>query len=441
MSDISAYSGSESEAVQYLVESWPPLGDGDSRSSGSEHGALDWFVEDAGPPTSLPMSNDTVVEIVQAALAALPALIEAMPGMTARFAESYGPASPVDTTGSEATLDVADPSPESLWEYVEATPSHEQDEPEVAFIAAAGVLIAASGLGLSIFDRLESHLLKGSFSVNAAGASYIHNPSPRGLAIQTKVFTFPITAFHPRHGISDQTFWFNLTLDYDGFNIRRVSIIEDRGRSSTLISSDFTINFVPSAYTAPNEPVAAIAYGISGRWDPIGRGDESFDGQFIIDAAGTMRGMRVSSSQRWVTVGQLAETGGGPVPRPTTATHVTEVHFDPAGSHHLTEDKIRHLHSFYEGLPSAVQAEIRTGTLPIQLLGRASTTGTVQQNQQLARQRADAVAAIFRDLAGSSAQITISAHGELGARTADSVENPNERKVEISIEYTVYRTN
>jgi OmpA family len=441
MSDISAYSSSESEALQYLVESWPPLDDGDSRSSGSEHGALEWFVEDAGPPTSLPMSNDTVVEVVQAALAALPALIESMPAMTARFAENYGAANPVDTTGYEATLDTADPSSESLWEYVEATPVHEQDEPEVAFIAAADVLISAAGLGLSIFDRLESHLLKGSFSVNAAGASYIHNPSPRGLAIQTKVFAFPITAFHPRYGISNQTFWFNVTLDYDGFNIRRVSIIEDRGRSSTLISSDFSINFVPSAYTAPNEPVAAIAYGISGRWDPIGSGDESFDGQFIVDAVGTIRGMRVSSSQRWVTVGQLAETGGGPVPRPTTATHVTEVHFDPAGSHHLTEDKIRHLHSFYQGLPSAVQAEIRTGALPIQLLGRASTTGTVQQNQQLARRRADAVAAIFRDLAGSSAQITISAHGELGARTADSVENPNERKVEISIEYMVYRTN
>lgn len=348
-------------------------------------------------------------------------------------------ANPVDTTRYEAALDVADP--ETLWEYVEATPFHEQDEAEVAFVAAAGVLISAAGLGLSIFDRLESHLLKGSFSVNAAGASYIHNPSPRGLAIQTKVFTFPITAFHPRYGISNQTFWFNVTLDYDGFNIRRVAIIEDRGRSSTLISSDFSINFVPSAYTAQNEPVATIAYGISGRWDPIGRGDESFDGQFIVDAAGAMRGLRVSSSQRWVTIGQLGETGGGPVPVPTKATHVTEVHFDPAGSHRLTEDKIRHLHGFYQGLPSAVQAEIRAGTLPIQLLGRASTTGTVQQNQQLARQRADAVAAILRDLAGSSAQITISAHGELGARTADSVENPNERKVEISIEYTVYQTN
>jgi subtilisin family serine protease/outer membrane protein OmpA-like peptidoglycan-associated protein len=346
-----------------------------------------------------------------------------------------------DTTGGEAAPDVANPSPESLWEYVEATPSHDQDEAEVAFVAAAGVLISAAGLGLSIFDRLESHLLSGKFSVNAAGSSYIHNPSPRGLTIQTKVFTFPITAFHPRLGISNPTFWFNVTLDYDGFNIRRVSIIEDRGRSSSLISSDFSINFTPSAYTAPNEPVSAIAYGISGRWDPIGRGDESFDGQFIIDAAGAIRGLRVTSSQRWVTVGQLTETGGGPVPRPTTAMHATDVHFDPAGSYRLTEDKIRHLHTFYQGLPSAVQDEIHAGTLPIQLLGRASTTGTVQQNQRLARQRADAVAAILRDLAGSSAQITISAHGELGARTPDSVEDPNERKVEISIVYTVYRTN
>jgi hypothetical protein len=48
---------------------------------------------------------------------------------------------------------------------------------------------------------------------------------------------------------------------------RAVPIIEDRARSSTLVSSDFSINFVPSAFTAQNEPISAIAYSISGRWD------------------------------------------------------------------------------------------------------------------------------------------------------------------------------
>ena len=154
-----------------------------------------------------------------------------------------------------------------------------------------------------------------------------------------------------------------------------------------------------------------------------------------------LRGLQVSSSQSWVRAGQVTESGGGPVPRPTTAVHATDVHFEPSGSHRLTEQKIRHLYSFYQGLPSSVQAEIRAGTLPVQLTGRASSTGSVQQNQQLARQRAEAVAAVIRDLAGSNAQMTISAHGELGARTADAVEDPNERRVEVNIEYTVYRTN
>jgi len=71
---------------------------------------------------------------------------------------------------------------------------------------------------------------------------------------------------------------------------------------------------------------------------------------------------------------------------------------------------------------------------------RASTTGAVQRNQQLARQRPQPRRG-FRDLAGSAAQITIGAHGQLGARTAESIENPNERKVEITVEYTVYGTN
>ena len=28
----------------------------------------------------------------------------------------------------------------------------------------------------------------------------------------------PITAFHPRYGVFNQTFWFNVTVDYDGFS-------------------------------------------------------------------------------------------------------------------------------------------------------------------------------------------------------------------------------
>jgi outer membrane protein OmpA-like peptidoglycan-associated protein len=171
----------------------------------------------------------------------------------------------------------------------------------------------------------------------------------------------------------------------------------------------------------------------------VGRGDESFSGRFVVDAAGNLTGLEVSSSQQWVRHGTLTQSGGGPVPRPTRAVHLTAVHFDPSGSSTLTQDKIRHIHSWYMGLPTVVQAEIAKGTQPIRLTGRVSTTGTVQQNQALARRRADGVAKILRDLAGTSARIDVEVHGELGARTPDAQEAPDERRVDLLCEYQVYQ--
>lgn len=317
----------------------------------------------------------------------------------------------------------------------------EGDEGEAvpAFIAAGGLIVAASNLGLGVFDRLERHLLSGSFSVTSHASNYIHNPTPRGLTTHTRTFRFPITAHHPRVGIGTQTFWFDLTLEYDGFNIRRVAITEDRGRSSSLVSSSFSVSFQPAAYSAPNEPVAAIVYNISGRWDPIGRGDESFQGSLIVDAQGRMRRLRVRSGRSWVRVGRATRRGGGRVPRPTRAIHATAVHFDRPGRTRLSASDIRHLHGWYTRLPASVKAEIQAGRLPVRLTGRASTTASVQRNQEIARRRAQAVAAALRDVAGSSASFVLRSHGELGARTGDNQEDPSERRVDVRIEYQLYR--
>ena len=359
-----------------------------------------------------------------------------------RHAELTAPL-PVEPVGQLAGLDspgVPVGAPDSLWEYIEATPVPDRDESEVAFLVAAGVLISAAQLGLAVFDTAMKYVFNGSFAVSATPASYIHKPSPVGLTVQTRAFHFSLMAFHPRLWMGSQKFYFKVTLDYDGFNIRSVRVIEDRNSSSTLVQSTFSVDFTPQAFSPENEPVAKIKYLISGRWNPVGTGDESFDGQFLVDAAGNLSDLRVSSPESWLTLGEHSQVGGGPVPVPTKATDATQVHFDAVGSDRLTEANTRHLYSFFQGLTPAVQAEVKAGTLPIQLVGRASTTGTVQFNQQLGRRRANAVAAVFRDLAGSFAQINISVAGELGARTKDAVEDTLERRVDVSITYDVYRT-
>ncbi|WP_182113879.1 MULTISPECIES: OmpA family protein [unclassified Actinotalea] len=421
---------SEDAAVAWLTDgestedasAWPPDGE-------SSDAAAAWLVgegAEARPPTGAAV----------AALRVVPPLLEAMPALLEALVRVTGPgtAEAPDPDGSDTGG--WEPGPAHLTEHLEPD---DGASPEVGFIALAGVLIPAAELGLGVFDRLQQHVFNGSFSVTSTPATYVHNPSPTGLAIQRRSFRFPITAHHPRVGIDTQTFWFDVALEYDGFNVRRVAVSEDRGSSSTLVSSSFSVSFTPSAYTAANEPVSAVAFTIGGRWDPVGSGDESFTGRFVVDAAGNLTGLQVASSQSWVRHGALTYSGGGPVPRPTTAVQATTVHFDPSGSFALTQEKIRHLHTWYTGLPGAVQAEIRRGVQPVRLTGRASTTGTVQQNQELARKRADAVARVLRDLAGTSARVDVEVHGELGARTPDAQEVPAERRVDVRCEYQVYQ--
>jgi outer membrane protein OmpA-like peptidoglycan-associated protein len=376
----------------------------------SESAAVAWLTE--GEAATAP------TEAAVAALRVVPPLLETIPVLLEALVRTTTPA----------------------WEHVE--PGRDDDgSAEAGFLAVAGRLAPVAELGLGSFDTLQKYVFNGDFSVTSTSAYFIHDPSPVGLTVQRRSFRFPVTAAPTTFStvVGTQTFWFDVALDYDGFNVRRVSVTEDRGSSSSLFSSTFSITFEPSAYTARNEPVSAIIYTIRGRWDPKGVGDESFTGQFVVDAAGELTGLRVSSSQGLVKHGALTRSGGGPVPRPTRAVHETTVHFGQVGSSALAQDNIRHIHSWYSGLPGPVQAEIRKGAQPIRVIGRASTTGTVQQNQALARARADAVARILRDLAGATARIDVEAYGELEARTPDGREEPDERRVDLRCEYQVYQ--
>lgn len=328
-------------------------------------------------------------------------------------------------------------------------PEADEAEGAPAFVAAAGALISGAQLGLAVFQRIENPPRGGTFAVTASTASYIHPSTPAGLTVQTRTFAFAIYAHHPRPLWGTQEFHFLVDLNYDGLNIRRASIIEDRNKSSTLTTSKFDITFSPGPWEGPTasgrplglgkEPVAAIVYSITGRWDPHLTGDEVFHGKFILDAQGTMSDFEIKSGKSWVRPGTVTAKGGGRVPRPTRTSHVTSVSFDPASSSRLTTANIRHLHAWYRGLPAPVKTEIQEGRLPIVLAGRTSTTGSVPENQRLGRARAEAVAATLRDFAGSTAQINPLAPGELEASTPDSQEDPKERRVDVQVSYTVYR--
>ena len=126
------------------------------------------------------------------------------------------------------------------------------------------------------------------------------------------------------------------------------------------------------------------------------------------------------------------------VPRPAAplrTTYVTSVHFD-VGSDAIEEGGERHVVGWYMGLPADVRRSIEDGNSTIILRGHASTTQPGPANRELSRRRAQRTRQILQDIAGSSARFRIYALGEYRARTADEVEESNERRVEIDVTYT-----
>ena len=327
---------------------------------------------------------------------------------------------------------------DQLVEY--AGPEDDMGEVAPAFLAVAGTVISAAELGLGVFDRLKEHVFNGSFSVTSTPASYIHDPSPAGLVTQTRKFRFGLIAGHEGTIVSNQKFFFVVTLEYDGFNIRRVSVVEDRGKSSDLYMSSFSINFGAAKLSAVNEPVTQIVYNIQGRWDKVGRGDESFDGRFVVDSQGNFSGLSINAPQRTVWIaGPVTQEGGGAVPRKRLKRFLTHVLFDKPGDTKLSQHMIKHLHNWATALiPAAIRAEVAKGNIPVIVTGRASTTATVQKNQEIARARAATCAKIITDVVGSSTKIEARVAGELEAKTGDKIEAPEERRCDLEIAVTEY---
>lgn len=330
--------------------------------------------------------------------------------------------------------------PATVFEGLPEDDGGGEAEAAPAFIAVAGAVISAAQLGIAVFDRLERHALSGSFKVTSQAASYIHDPSPSGLRIQTRTFRFELSAHHPRYGIGSQTFAFVVTLEYDGFNIRRLSVVEDIRRSSTLVGSDFHISFTPSRYSSTSEPVTKIAYNIQGKWDPIGSGEESFDGRLLVDSQGGMSG-RINSPRRWVGFkAGIRASGGGPVPQRRRVRYTSYVLFEREGQTRLSEAMRRHLHGWLTArLPEAVRNEIRAGNVEVQVSARTSTTGSVDTNRRIAHSRARSVEGAVRDAAGSRVQVNVRAPGELEAATPDRTPAASERRVDLAVPITIYR--
>lgn len=109
------------------------------------------------------------------------------------------------------------------------------------------------------------------------------------------------------------------------------------------------------------------------------------------------------------------------------------VYFSPPGSAEVKTSEQQKLFDWYFGLPSSVQAKIEQGQVTIVLAGFTSTTQPAPANKLLSQRRAVQVRNALMAIIGPGAKYALYAYGESRAKTRDDVEDPKERRVQVSV--------
>lgn len=146
--------------------------------------------------------------------------------------------------------------------------------------------VSVAGLGVSIFSAGQTIESGGMFTCQSNTPSYMHENTPAEAEWEPVSTTIMVVAQHPRVGIGNQYFYFNLSYERNGYDIRNAVVNKLEDRSSTMVASSFTINWGGQAHSRPTEEVSEIVFNISNStWDPVGLGSFSFHGQLIISAS------------------------------------------------------------------------------------------------------------------------------------------------------------
>lgn len=160
-------------------------------------------------------------------------------------------------------------------------------------------VIEAIGLGLAAFTEGRAIVTSGNLASAANTVNYIHENTPPRQQFTRTTMEFKISAHHPRIGIGTQQFWFRLSFEHNGNDLRNAQIVVLEDKSSRMTTSEFSIQFNGQPYSLPQAAVAEIVFQISGKWDPVGLGVASFWGELFIKADGSTRAT-IGSEQDWV---------------------------------------------------------------------------------------------------------------------------------------------
>ena len=163
--------------------------------------------------------------------------------------------------------------------------------------------VAIAGLGLAVFQYGQAMVTSGNFSCSMTSVNYIHENTPPETEWTSVNTEFSITASHPRYFVGTQEFWFRLSYEHNGNDVRNIQVNALVNKSSEMITSSFSITFSGQAHSVPADPKAEVNFQIGGNWDPVGRGFDSIWGNLLISADGSAA-LDVGSEVGWVEVGE-----------------------------------------------------------------------------------------------------------------------------------------
>jgi peptidoglycan hydrolase-like protein with peptidoglycan-binding domain len=128
---------------------------------------------------------------------------------------------------------------------------------------------------------------------------------------------------------------------------------------------------------------------------------------------------------------------GAPKPKlePTRIKKTHVVKFERVGQKEVSANEEKELLKWYDTeLSEAARKSVEAGENLVDVTGFASTTDAPKKNREIAEARASNVVDILKSYASSRINANFRGKGENKAKTADNVEDPEERRVEVTIE-------
>lgn len=163
--------------------------------------------------------------------------------------------------------------------------------------------VAAASLGVAIFVEGRSIASSGNLYHTANTPSYMHERTPSDATWERVRTTLKIQAHHPRLGWGDQDFYYRLSYERNGYDIRNAQVDVLRDQSSGMYTSVFGSNWSGQTHSRPTAAVAEIVFNISGEWNPHGLGHVSWWGNLILSAAkggAPYTSFSIGSERDWV---------------------------------------------------------------------------------------------------------------------------------------------